>query len=212
MDWFFGKKPTPKEMERENARALRKASREVEKDRLQLEREEKKLVMDIRKEAAKGNGAGAKILAKQLVNVRKQKTRAFGMNSKIQSVSSHNRMMNSNVKLAEAMTTTASTMKNMNALVKPEQVAANMKTFQQASMKFDMTDEMINDTLGDILDDSGDEEESNTIVNQVLDEIGIEISGKMRNAPSAEKSKIGGSSKLPTEEELESQLARLRSN
>ena len=38
----------------------------------------------------------------------------------------------------------------------------------------------VNDTLDDILDESGDEEEQDAIVNQVLDEIGIEISGKVR--------------------------------
>lgn len=39
----------------------------------------------------------------------------------------------------------------------------------------------VNDTLDDMLDESGDEEESDFIVNQVLDEIGIEMSGKVRS-------------------------------
>lgn len=38
----------------------------------------------------------------------------------------------------------------------------------------------VNDTLDEIFEDSGDEEETQDIVNQVLDEIGIEISGKVR--------------------------------
>lgn len=41
----------------------------------------------------------------------------------------------------------------------------------------------VNDTLDDMLDESGDEEESDFIVNQVLDEIGIEMSGKVRSMP-----------------------------
>lgn len=40
----------------------------------------------------------------------------------------------------------------------------------------------VNDTLDDIFEGSGDEEESQDIVNQVLDEIGIEITGKVRNS------------------------------
>lgn len=40
----------------------------------------------------------------------------------------------------------------------------------------------VNDTLDEIFEESGDEEESQDIVNQVLDEIGIEISGKVRNS------------------------------
>lgn len=39
---------------------------------------------------------------------------------------------------------------------------------------------LVSDTLDDIMDESGDEEETEGIVNQVLDEIGIEISGKVR--------------------------------
>lgn len=38
----------------------------------------------------------------------------------------------------------------------------------------------VNDALDDILNDSADDEEEQAIVNKVLDEIGIEISGKVR--------------------------------
>lgn len=38
---------------------------------------------------------------------------------------------------------------------------------------------LVNDTLDEMLTESGDEEESDNIVTQVLDEIGIEISGKV---------------------------------
>lgn len=37
----------------------------------------------------------------------------------------------------------------------------------------------VNESLDDMLEASDDEEESNAIVSQVLDEIGIEISGKV---------------------------------
>ena len=38
---------------------------------------------------------------------------------------------------------------------------------------------LVNDTLESVFDESGDEEEQDAIVSQVLDEIGIEISGKV---------------------------------
>lgn len=37
----------------------------------------------------------------------------------------------------------------------------------------------VEDTLNSVLTESGDEEEEDAVVNQVLDEIGIEISGKV---------------------------------
>jgi len=111
----------------------------------------------------------------------------------------------------------------------------------------------VNDTMDDILNESGDEEESDQIVNQVLDEIGIEIAGKVRlaliftfkypiliyifhsyaqrsvnwfilcssltcsqvaEAPSAVRGKIGETSlpDIPTSDDLEAQLAKLRAS
>lgn len=70
----------------------------------------------------------------------------------------------------------------------------------------------VNDTLDDMLTESGDEEEGDKVVKQVLDEIGIEISGKMASAPAAHRGKLGESSKsrLPTDDEIEAQLAKLK--
>ena len=46
---------------------------------------------------------------------------------------------------------------------------------------------VVNETLDSILDESGDEEEQEAVVNQVLDEIGIEISGKVRQKKNGSK-------------------------
>lgn len=211
MDWLFGSKPTLKEQQRENDRALRKANRDMEREKRHLEVEEKKLELEIKKMAKEGNNDGCKILAKQLVNLRKQKGRTLAASGKIQSVGYHNKAMGANVKLADAMGTTAKTMSTINNIMKPEKIAADMRAFGQASMKMEMTDEMINDTLDDIMAGSDEEEETDQVVQQVLDEIGIEISGKMARAP-ATHDKIGESSKskLPTDDEIEAQLAKLR--
>lgn len=89
--------------------------------------------------------------------------------------------MGANAKLAGAMTSATQSMASMNKMMNPEQLNRTMQEFGKASAKMDMTDEMINDALDDILNESGDEEESETIVQQVLDEIGIDISSKVRS-------------------------------
>ncbi len=88
--------------------------------------------------------------------------------------------MGANVKMSQAMAETSKTMTNMNKMMNPAQVAKTMQEFDMANTKMGMTEEMMNDSLDDILTESGDEEEGDAIVNQVLDEIGIEISGKVR--------------------------------
>ncbi|CAG9786652.1 unnamed protein product [Diatraea saccharalis] len=207
---FFRKEPTVKEQQRQNDRELRKAARDLDRDKNALEREEKKLEMEIKKMAKEGNNEGCKILAKQLVQLRKQKNRIFTANSKISNVQLQNKTMGANIAIAGAMGTTAKTMGSMNKVMNPHQIAKDMEAFRQANAKMDMTDEMISDTLDDIMDESGDEQETEGIVNQVLDEIGIEISGKMADAPAVARNKIGAST-TDEDKEIMAQLARLKS-
>merc|ERR1711976_881055 len=110
------------------------------------------------------------------------------------------------------MAETSKTMTNMNKLMNPQQVAKTMQEFDMANTKMGMTEEMMNDALDDILTESGDEEEEDAIVNQVLDEIGIEISGKVNAAPSAAKGTIGAErinqKNKDADEEIERMLAQ----
>ncbi|RUS71765.1 hypothetical protein EGW08_020469 [Elysia chlorotica] len=211
MAGWFSKKPTVQEQLRANDRVLRKQTRDIDRDRNALEREEKKIEMEIKKAAKQGNKQAATILAKQLVALRKQKTKSYAMNSKISSIGNQQKLMHSNMKMASAMGTTTKTMTQMNKVMDPQKTAAMMREFQKESAKMDMTEEMIDDTLEDVLAESGDEEEQDAIVNQVLDEIGIEISGKLADAPSAHRGKLGESSRaVAADDEIERQLAALK--
>lgn len=206
---LFGKTPTVKEQQRDNDRNLRKATRDIDRERRKMDDEEKKLQLDIRRNAAAGNNDVCRILAKQLVQIRKQKARTFAANSKITSIGYQNKNIGTNIALSSAMGTTAKTMGDMNKIMRPEAIAGSMRDFQKANMTMEMTDEMINDSLDDMLSQSGDEEEENAVVNKVLDEIGIEMSGKMATIPST-----GGSlerNDARTEKDIAAQLAKLRS-
>lgn len=50
--------------------------------------------------------------------------------------------MGANIALSGAMATTAKTMGEMNKIMRPEAIAGDMRAFQQANMKMEMTDEM----------------------------------------------------------------------
>lgn len=196
------------DQQRQNDRDLRRAGREIERERRKLEMEEKKLEAEIKKMAATGNKEGCAVLAKQLIQLRKQKTRTFAANSKITSIGFQNKAITSNMAITDAMGTTSKTMGDMNKIMNPEAMGKNLRDFQAANMKMEMTDEMINDTMDDILAESDDEQESNKIINQVLDEIGIDVSNKVSEAPSAISGKIGDTAR--TDQDIEAQLAKLR--
>lgn len=208
---LFGKKPNVKDQMRANDRQLKKAGRDVERDRRELEREEKKLEAEIKKMAkSPGNQEAVKVLAKQLVAIRKQKTRTYAASSRITGISCQQKAMGANVKLAESMGAATKTMANMNALLKPQEVAQNMRNFEKAAAQLNMSEEVVNDTLDDILNESGDEEEGDAIVNQVLEEIGIEMGSKVRGAPAPASDSLADKSSSMTDDELMASLAKLR--
>uniref|UniRef100_A0A4W5PKW2 Uncharacterized protein n=1 Tax=Hucho hucho TaxID=62062 RepID=A0A4W5PKW2_9TELE len=109
---------------------------------------------EIKKMAKTGNKEACTILAKQLVQLRRQKNRTYAVGSKLQKPSS------AMMKLALMRTATGKE--------DPE-----LPLLQRISSLELPASEIA------IFDESGDEEESDSIVNQVLDEIGIEISGKV---------------------------------
>ncbi|KAJ0005880.1 hypothetical protein NQD34_015774 [Periophthalmus magnuspinnatus] len=162
--------------------------------------------------AKTGNREACKILAKQLVQLRKQKNRTYAVSSKVTSMSTQTKLMNSQMKMAGAMSSTAKTMQAVNKKMDPQKTLKTMQDFQKENMKMGMAEEMINDTLDEVFDDSGDEEESQGIVDQVLDEIGIEISGKMARTPAAGKgvpSAASSSKNTISDEEIERHLRAL---
>jgi hypothetical protein len=67
------KRQTPEEAMRESKRDIRKGQRDMERDIREMERQEKQLIIEIKALAKKGDNASAKIMTKQLLNVRKQK-------------------------------------------------------------------------------------------------------------------------------------------
>ncbi|KFM72201.1 Charged multivesicular body protein 2b-B, partial [Stegodyphus mimosarum] len=89
---FFSKKQTPAELMREQNRILRRAQRDVEKDRQEIEKLEKQLEMEIKKAAKQGNKQVCAGLAKNLIQVRKQKARTYTASSKIQSIGSQTKV------------------------------------------------------------------------------------------------------------------------
>ncbi|KAM9447760.1 charged multivesicular body protein 2Ba isoform 1-T2 [Salvelinus alpinus] len=206
------KKKTVDDIIKEQTKELRGTQRQITRDRAALEKQEKQMEMEIKKMAKSGNREACKILAKQLVQLRKQKNRTYAVSSKVTSMSTQTKVMNSQMKMAGAMSATAKTMQTVNKKMDPQKTLQTMQDFQKENMKMGMTEDMINDTLDEIFDESGDEEESQDIVNQVLDEIGIEISGKMVRAPAAGKNLPTASPKRKTQisdDEIERQLRAL---
>ena len=200
-----------KELMRENDREFRSTERQLQRDRTQLERQEKQLEADIRKVAKQGNKQAATTLAKQLIQVRAQKTKSMAMSGKMTALNHQTKTMASTAKMAQTMGATAKTMHKVNEQFDPVKVQKTMMEFEKESTKMEISEELMTDTLDTALAGSDDETETDTVVASILDEIGIEMTGKLAAAPRGlpEADKTG--QKDITDADIERMLAQLKS-
>ncbi|KAF1325910.1 Charged multivesicular body protein 2a, partial [Globisporangium splendens] len=179
----LGKKKTLKEQLRENKREINRAVRELDRERANLQMQEKKLIIEIKKMAKEGQIASVKIMAKDLVRTRQHVTKFYTMRSQLQAVS----LRLETAKSAEAMTSALQgTTKAMQAMAKTmnlPKLNQIMMEYTKESEKMEMQQEMIGETIDDVMDADQDEEEEEKIVGQVLDEIGIDLTGSVPEAP-----------------------------
>lgn len=200
------KTKTPAEILRENKRAIDRAIRELERERVGLERQEKKLVGDIKKAAKEGKNNVCKIMAKDLVRVRRQIQKFYQMKAQMQGVSLHLTTLKSTQAMGTAMVSMTKAMHRMNATMNLPALQRIMQEFMKQSEMMDMKQEMMNDTMDDVFEEEADEEESEQIVNQVLEEIGISLN---QNMPSAAMG-VKVSQENVEENDLQARLDSLR--
>ncbi|KAJ8314961.1 hypothetical protein KUTeg_007111 [Tegillarca granosa] len=192
MEWLFGKKKTPEEMLRQNQRALNKAMRDLDRERAKMEQQEKKVIADIKKMAKQNQMDAVKIMAKDLVRTRRYVKKFILMRANIQAVSLKIQTLKSNNAMAQAMKGVTKAMQTMNRQLKLPQIQKIMMEFEKQSEIMEMKEEMMNDAIDDAMGDEDDEEESDAIVSQVLDELGLQLTDELSGLPSTGQSLSGG--------------------
>jgi len=85
--------------------------------------------------------------------------------------------------MAKALKGTTAAMVKMNKQMNLPAMQKIMVEFQAEEMKAEMTMEMMGDTMDDVMEGENDEEEEAAIVSQILDEIGIDASMLVPDAP-----------------------------
>lgn len=183
MEWLFGKKMTPDEMMRKNQRALNKAMRDLDREKMKMEQQEKKVIADIKKLAKEGQIDAVKIMAKDLVRTRRYVKKFMLMKANIQAVSLKIQTLKSQNTMAMAMKGVTQAMQNMNRQMNMPQIQKILMDFEKQSEIMDMKEEMINDVMDDAMEDEGDEAETDAVVSQVLDELGLQLNDQLSGLP-----------------------------
>merc|ERR1719203_2138694 len=135
--------------------------------------------------AKQGQMDAVKIMAKDLVRTRRYVKKFMLMRANIQAVSLKIQTLKSQAAMANAMKGVTKAMGNMNKQMKLPEIQKIMMEFEKQSEMMDMKEEMMSDVIDDALGDEGDEEESDAIVTQVLDELGLKMTDQITGLPVA---------------------------
>ncbi len=112
---------------------LAKAIRELDREKRTLENNEKKLIMDIKKQAKAGQMQSVKIMAKDLVRTRKYQSKFLEMKAQLQGVSLQLQTMKSQEAMSRAMKGVTKVMVNMNAKMNAPAMNKVMQEFVTVS-------------------------------------------------------------------------------
>jgi charged multivesicular body protein 2A len=123
-----------------------------------LERQEKKLVIDIKKMAKSGQMEAVKIMAKDLVRTRNFIKKFILMRANIQAIALKVQTLKSQAAMANAMKGVTKALKTMNRRMNLPQLQKIMMEFERESEIMDIKEETISDTIDDVIGDEDDEE------------------------------------------------------
>merc|ERR1712050_153498 len=177
------KRKTPAELIRENKRMIDRAIREMDRERVKMEQQEKKVIADIKKTAKTGQMDAVKVMAKDLVRTRNHIKKFMSMKANMQAVSLKMTTMKSQNTMAQSMKGVTKAMGRMNKSMNMPQIQKIMAEFQKQSEMMEMKGEMMDDAIDDAMDDGETEEDTDMLVGQILGELGIEMQNEMNKIP-----------------------------
>lgn len=184
VEWAFGKRITPAERLRKHQRSLEKTLRELDRERIKLENQEKKLVQEIKKSAKNGQMGACKIQAKDLVRTRRYVEKFSAMRTQLQAISLRIQTVRTSEQMMQAMKGATGILGNMNRSMNLPALQRIALEFERENDIMDQRQEMMDDAIDDVtgLEDEADGEE---IVEQILEEIGVDLKISMGETPQA---------------------------
>jgi charged multivesicular body protein 2A len=210
MDLIFGKKKTPKEIMREYKRNIDRTIRELEREKVKMGNEERKLMNDM-KRAAKNNQMDAvKIMAKDIVRTRQYQTKFLKMKSQLNSVSLKLTAMATTSQMMTSMAQVTRALQGMNNRMNLPEMQKIMMEFEKQNGIMDMKEEMMSDSIDEGLGGSDETEvEEGTLLAQVFDEVGLDLQGKLKTS---DQKKLVKEDVEEEKDELTARLENLKKN
>ena len=120
---------------------LDKSIRELDRERMNLQSQEKKLISEIKKMAKQNQMGAVKVMAKDLVRTRHSITKFYGLKSQLQGVSLRMQTLKSSQAMADAMRGVTKAMSTMNKQLNLPSLTNIMREFERQNEKMESTTE-----------------------------------------------------------------------
>ncbi|KAF2182011.1 Snf7-domain-containing protein [Zopfia rhizophila CBS 207.26] len=184
VEWAFGKRMTPAERLRKHQRSLQKTQKQLEREEKKLKEQETKLVKEIKSAAKNGQMGTVRIKAKDLVRTRRYIKKFGDMTTNLKALSIRIMTVRSNEQMMQSMKDATVLLGSMNRQMNIPQLGDIARQFERENDIMEQRQEMMDDAIDDVTG-VDDEEESEDVVNQVLDEIGVDLSQALGETPTS---------------------------
>lgn len=206
-----------KEQIREQKRLIDRSIRQLEREKFNLDKNEKKLIIDIRNSAKKNQMKTVEIQAKDLVRLRNNSSKFTNLIAQLRAISLQITTMQSTHTMTQSMKNITSSMNKLNKTMNLPELNKIMAEFMKQNEMMNMKSDMISDTIDDTFDSVEDENETKNIVSQVLDELGIQMNENLSNVPdrqinnnnTTQQDNIQSNTNKQEEDSLEVRMAKL---
>ena len=168
-----------REQIRDQKRAVDRSKRNLVREQKKLEREKKKMLQEIKKMATKGQTAGAKMLAKDIVRSTNQIKKIEQFVGQLTAVSMRITSCSTLNELGDAMNNAAKAMTLVSNKLDPKKMQQMAKIVAKEDFKLEMISDMMGEAMDAVGESMGNEEEEEELYNQVLQEAGVKVEGDM---------------------------------
>eukprot|EP00879_Flechtneria_rotunda_P011096 GHRR01011593.1.p1 GENE.GHRR01011593.1~~GHRR01011593.1.p1 ORF type:complete len:166 (+),score=70.62 GHRR01011593.1:437-934(+) len=122
-------------------------------------------------------------MAKSLIRNRHAVNKLYGLKSQLQAVSLRIQTLKSTQAMADAMRGATKAMRVMNKRMNLPNMQRILMEFEKQNERMEMTSDMMGDAIDDAMEGEGEEDETDELIGQVLDEIGISTTTQLASVP-----------------------------
>jgi len=143
----FGEKKSAKEIVREQKRLVNRSIRQLDREINGLKKEEKKLIQSIKKDAKANQMSAVKIMAKDLVRIRKQQTKFLNLTAQLRAISLTMTTVQSINTMSESIKKVSKAMTKLNAQIKLPELQKAIQNFIKENEKMEMKQEVVSSLI-----------------------------------------------------------------